>query len=182
MAVKKGRKIAHFTISRGKFSDQLVRKSVDTIVALYKDAGFAKVTVSPDVKDFEPQVDVTFRITEGPQDKVNTLLLEGNITQPRRILSGNGAMNLQPGSRTLLSCWSSTGTASLLRTWTWAISTQISKRQSSASLGIRPSSTWCTIDEGPQGHVSDVVVLGEKVTKKVSSGDDPAERESRKSR
>ena len=97
VAVKEGRTIVDFTISRGKFSDQLVRKSVDTIVALYKDAGFAKVVVSPDVKDFEPQVDVTFRITEGPQDKVNTLRLEGNITQPRRILSGNGAINLQPG-------------------------------------------------------------------------------------
>ena len=165
VAVKEGRTIVYFSISRGKFSDQLVRKSVDTIVALYKDAGFAKVTVSPDVKDFEPQVDVTFRITEGPQDKVNTLLLEGNATQPRRVLSGNGAINLQPGkpySPRLLE---------LDRNRILAVYLDLGYLNANFKATVTPEpgdphlfDVVYRIDEGPQGHVSDVVVLGEKIT------------------
>ncbi len=166
VAVKEGRTIVDFTISRGKFSDQLVRKSVDTIVALYKDAGFAKVTVSPDVKDFEPQVDVTFRITEGPQDKVNTLLLEGNITQPRRILSGNGAINLQPGKPY------SSHLLELDRNRILAVYLDLGYLNATFKPTVTPEpenphlfDVVYHIDEGPQGHVSDVVVLGEKVTR-----------------
>jgi outer membrane protein insertion porin family len=53
--------------SHGKFSNKLVRKSVNAITAFYKDHGYEDVKVEPDVVDHEPRIYVTFLITEGPQ-------------------------------------------------------------------------------------------------------------------
>ena len=57
----------------GKFSNDLLRKSVASLTNFYKNEGFAKAAIEPQVRDHEPQIDVTFRITEGEQDKVNSL-------------------------------------------------------------------------------------------------------------
>ena len=64
---------AHFLFVRGKISNDLVRKSVASITNFYRNDGFAKVKVEPQVRDHEPQIDMTFRIQEGDQDRVNTL-------------------------------------------------------------------------------------------------------------
>jgi len=64
-------KKAHLLFSRGKLSNDLVRKSVASLTNLYINEGFAKVKVEPRVRDHEPQIDVTFRIVEGDQDRVN---------------------------------------------------------------------------------------------------------------
>lgn len=164
--VKAGRTIARFNISRGKFSDQLLRDSVSSITALYKNAGFAKVSVSPDVKDFEPEVDVTFRITEGPRDKVRSLYLEGNATQPRQVLSQNGILNLRPGepySPRLLD---------LDRNRILAVYLDLGYLDADFNATVTPVpgqpqlfDIAYKIQEGPQGHVSDVVMLGEKDTR-----------------
>ena len=164
--IKPGRKVLAFTISRGKFSDQLVRQSADAITGLYKNAGFENVSVTPDVKDYEPEVDVTFRIDEGPQDKVNSLLLEGNSTQPRRILSGNGAINLQPGqpySPRLLQ---------LDRNRILAVYLDKGYLNADFKATVTPETrdkhlfdVVYQIQEGPQGRVNQVVILGEKVAR-----------------
>ena len=166
VAVRKGHSIVGIAVSRGKFSDQLVRKSADSIKAIYKDAGFAKVVVTPDVKDHEPLVDVTFRIDEGEQDKVHSLLLEGNKTEPRHVLSGNGAINLQPGkpySLHLLDLDRSRILASYLDQGYL----NAHFKATVASLPDNPHlfNVVYSIEEGPQGHVRDVVVLGENATK-----------------
>src|ERR1700730_6226860 len=95
---------AHFLISRGKLSNDLVRKSVTSLTNLYKNEGFAKAKVEPQVRDHEPQIDVTFRIFEGDQDRVNALQVVNAQGQPIRPVT-NRPLNLAPGkpySRKLL--------------------------------------------------------------------------------
>ena len=57
-------------LSRGKFSEELLRTSATAVTALYKNAGFSSVTVMPQVTDAEPQVSVVFNIAEGPRDMI----------------------------------------------------------------------------------------------------------------
>jgi outer membrane protein insertion porin family len=64
--------------SRGKYSDDLMRKSVNALTAYYNNWGFSKAVVTAKEADFHPQVDVTFTIVEGPQDKVASLKILGN--------------------------------------------------------------------------------------------------------
>ncbi len=166
VAVKKDRVIAKITISRGKFSDQFVRTSVNSIEALYKDAGFAKVSVTPDVKDFEPDVDVTFRICEGEQDQVGTLLIEGNTTQPRQSLSSNGALNLQPGkpySQHLLDLDRNRILASYLNLG--YLNANFESTATPDTSNPHLYNIVYKISEGPQGHIGDVLILGEQVTR-----------------
>jgi outer membrane protein insertion porin family len=89
-------KKAHL-LSRGKFSDDLLRKSSDALAALYQNQGFAGVKVETKIDDFEPQVDVTFVISEGLQDRVNTIQVTGNATESLGALLGTHALQLQPG-------------------------------------------------------------------------------------
>ena len=70
---------------RGSFSKDLLKKSVSSLTALYKNEGFADVKVNGTVQDHEPEMDVTFSITEGEQDKVNSLRIaddQGKSIEP----------------------------------------------------------------------------------------------------
>jgi outer membrane protein assembly factor BamA len=73
VSVKKGESLFGHVFSRGKFSDDLLRKSTQAIQTLYKDRGFAGVDVKASVHDYDPNVDITFNIVEGPQNKVKSL-------------------------------------------------------------------------------------------------------------
>jgi outer membrane protein insertion porin family len=97
-------KKAHLLLSRGKLSNDLVRKSVASLTNLYKNEGFAKAKVEPQVRDHEPQIDVTFRIFEGEQDRVNALQVVNAQDQPMQPMTRR-PLNLAPGkpySRKLL--------------------------------------------------------------------------------
>jgi len=101
IAVSKGNRLL---FRRGKFSNDLLRKSVDSLTNLYRNEGFAKAKIQPQVRDHEPQIDVTFKIFEGPQDRVNSLRVvnaqnepvEPRTQQPLRLAPG------KPFSRKLL--------------------------------------------------------------------------------
>jgi outer membrane protein insertion porin family len=84
--------------SRGKFSNDLVRKSSEALTALYQNQGFATAKIQTKIDDFDPQVDVTFVIAEGPQDRVKTIRITGNEAQSLRELLGNHPLKLKPGS------------------------------------------------------------------------------------
>ena len=84
-------------LSRGKFSDKLLRKSVQSITALYKDRGYEDVKVDPDVVDREPKIYITFRITEGPQTVVENLALKGNTRISGLALTPKSGFRLRPG-------------------------------------------------------------------------------------
>ena len=95
---------AHFVLLRGKISNDLIRKSVTSLTNLYRNEGFSKAKIEPQVRDHEPQIDVTFRIFEGEQDRVNTLQIVNNRNEPIQPVT-NHPLNLAPGrpySRKLL--------------------------------------------------------------------------------
>jgi outer membrane protein insertion porin family len=97
-------KKARVLFLRGKISNELVRKSVASITNLYKNEGFDKVKVEPQVRDHEPQIDVTFRILEGDQHRVNTLQIVDARNEPIKPPTKH-PLNLAPGkpySRKLL--------------------------------------------------------------------------------
>ncbi|MGH9641497.1 MAG: POTRA domain-containing protein [Terriglobales bacterium] len=77
-------------LSRGKFSDKLLRQSVTGITAFYKNRGYEDVKVDPDVVDREPKIYVTLQITEGPQTLVDNLVIEGNFRISGLELAPNG--------------------------------------------------------------------------------------------
>jgi outer membrane protein insertion porin family len=84
-------------LSRGKFSDKLLRQSVNGITAFYKNLGYEDVKVDTDVVDREPKVYVTFQIAEGSQTLVDNLTIEGNAHIPSSALSPKGGLRLRPG-------------------------------------------------------------------------------------
>jgi len=94
IAIKKD----HFPtfIYRGSLSNELLRKSVSTLTALYQNEGFAQVAIQSRVTDHEPNVDVTFQIAESEQDKVNSLRVVNERNEPIK-LPTNNPLNIAPG-------------------------------------------------------------------------------------
>ena len=84
-------------LSRGKFSDKLLRQSVTGITAFYKNLGYEDVKVDTDVVDREQKVYVTFQIVEGPQTLVDNLTIEGNSYIPSSAFSPKAGLRLRPG-------------------------------------------------------------------------------------
>lgn len=89
-------KKAHF-LSRGKFSNDLLRKSTDALTGLYQNQGFAGVKVETRLDESHPEASVTFVISEGVQDRVNTIQVIGNETQTLSALLGNQPLRVQAG-------------------------------------------------------------------------------------
>ena len=160
--VKKG----HF-FSHGEYSDDLLRKSVNALTAAYKDAGFADVVVTPKVTDHEPRVDVTFEISEGEQQKVNTLKVKNGGTQPVQANTGKQPLNLQPGKPY---------SAHLLqedRNRILARYLDLGYLNASFRSNVTPSinnphlvDVVYTIDEGSRAQIGEVAVLGAKTTRR----------------
>jgi outer membrane protein insertion porin family len=63
--------------SRGRYSETLLRASVNKIVNMYKVMGYPDAQVATKVEDLEPKVEVTFVITEGSQTKVRNFEIAG---------------------------------------------------------------------------------------------------------
>ncbi len=85
----------HF-LSHGKYSYKLVRNSVNNLERFYRANGYSDVKVTPQVKEQNGNVAVTFRVDEGEQDIVEVLRVEGNQTIPDSQLSPKG-LKLGPG-------------------------------------------------------------------------------------
>ncbi len=166
VSIKKGRSLFGHAFSHGKFSDDLVRKSANTLTALYKDAGFADVSVTPKVTDFEPQVDVTFQIAEGQQDKVQSFVVQGNRTESLAVLSRGRSLNLEAG-RPYSSHLLEIDRNRLLGAYLDLGYLNATFKSSVSPVAGNPHlmNVVYDINEGPQGHVSNVVLLGQKITK-----------------
>lgn len=85
-------------LSRGKFSDKLIRDSVKDLKALYQDHGFEDVSVTPEVVDKEPDVYVTFQFAEGPQTQVESINFQGNHNFDVSNLTPKGGFLLRAGA------------------------------------------------------------------------------------
>ena len=163
-SVKKG----HFLFdlfhifSHGDFSEALVSKTVNSIETLYKNAGFAEVSVTPHVKDYDPDVDVTFTITEGPQDKVGALRIEGDNDEPLQTRS----LNLAPGKPYSANLLQMDRNNILARYF----NDGYLNAKFDSSVAPEPDrphlkNVIYKITEGPQAHVNQVVYLGQKQTR-----------------
>ncbi len=82
--------------SHGKYSEQLVRKSVKNIEGLYHGAGYSQVKVTPNVVKKDNELQITFQVDEGVRDVVDSLQIEGNTSLGQQELAPKG-MNLEPG-------------------------------------------------------------------------------------
>lgn len=82
--------------SHGNYSDKLVRTSVSNLKKVYEAEGFSSVEVTPQVSNRNGNIVINFRVSEGPQDIVESLNLEGNDTQPVEQLAPKG-LRLAPG-------------------------------------------------------------------------------------
>ncbi len=132
----------------------------------YKDAGFADVSIQPKVEDFKPQVYVTFEISEGVQNQVARLQLLNNKTQPLAALTRKHPLNLQPGkpfSQRLLEA----DRSHLLAAYLDLGYLNVNFRASVSRVPGDPHKVDVTyiLEEGPQSHVNDVVLLGAQHTK-----------------
>ena len=159
--IKKG-----FLFLHGTYSDQLLKRSVDSITQLYKDNGFSSVSVQTKVDNFEPQVNVTFQISEGPQDKVERIELSGNATLSLPQLMAKRRLELKTGgpfSPKLME----TARTQLLATYLDMGYLNAAVRSSATPDPQNPRAinVTYTVQEGPEAKISDVVLLGEKHTK-----------------
>jgi outer membrane protein insertion porin family len=153
-------------LSRGRFSESLLRTSQNWLVALYKNEGFANVQVQTKIDDFGPQVDVTFIISEGPQDRVNSIRLTGNRTQSVDTLTSQHPLHLQVGKpyspqgvqldrNDILAAYLDRG----------YLNATFESRATPENGNPHLFNVVYSIDEGPHTFISDVVLLGEKTTK-----------------
>ena len=76
--------------SHGKFSNQLVKQSVDNLEKVYQAEGFSSVKVTPELTKTGENIVATFHIEEGPRDVVESLQLNGNQTVSKERLAPQG--------------------------------------------------------------------------------------------
>lgn len=153
---------AHF-FSHGKFSDKLMKESVDNLEKVYKAEGFSDVKVTPKVTTQSGNVIVTFLVNEGPRDIVESLNLGGN-TVPVSRLAPHGLKLAQgkPYSQKRADEDRNEIMAQYLRLGFL----NSSFRETAAPVGKDKHHLRITyqITEGPQVYTTSIVMLGRKVT------------------
>ncbi|HXN21834.1 MAG TPA: POTRA domain-containing protein [Candidatus Dormibacteraeota bacterium] len=151
---------AHW-FSRGKLNTQLVAKSADNLKTFYRNAGFEDVQIKPNVVDREPDIEVTFQVSEGPQTIVDTVRFEGNHAFSDEVLdppSGPGIIVGQPYSLMRVNVDRDHILARYFdQGYLNARLTSTTERHQDDSHRV---DVIYHIKEGPRVHISDVVFLG----------------------
>jgi outer membrane protein insertion porin family len=88
---------ARLILNRGKYSQDLLKKSGASLTTMYRNAGFPKATVTPVVTDHEPDIDIAFQIEEGPQAKVHSLAIVDVSDTPMQLRGKNANLQLADG-------------------------------------------------------------------------------------
>ncbi|HZC35762.1 MAG TPA: POTRA domain-containing protein [Chthoniobacterales bacterium] len=157
----------HHFLSRGRFSQKLLQKSVSDIEAVYRDTGYEQIKVTPEVVDHEPEIDVTFQINEGPQTIVDALKVEGNESIPLDQLHDREGFSLRSGApfspRRMADDRSHILAAYLDRGYLNAeVNASLNRHQDDP----HQIDVTYSIKENQQVRVSQVVYLGQKRTRK----------------
>jgi outer membrane protein insertion porin family len=151
--------------SHGKYSEQLVRKSVKNIEGLYRGAGYSQVKVTPKVVNKSNELQLAFQVEEGVRDVVESLQVEGNKALTQQELAPKG-MNLEPGKpySTLL----------LTKDRDQIMATYLDKGFLNATFKSKVEHTKADphhvhvvyeVDEGPQVHTASVQSVGAQHTR-----------------
>jgi hypothetical protein len=148
-----------------KFSDQLVLDSVKNLKAVYESIGFSDVAVAPTVTNRGGDINVAFRVTEGPRDMVSSLTVEGADTFPAARYAPNGLKLAvgQPYSQAHVQQDRANVVANYLRAGYLTSSfrktaTEVSKKDS------HQINVVYHIYEGPRVITGDVITLGREHT------------------
>lgn len=153
-------------ISRGKFSDKLLRQSVNGITAFYKNRGYQDVKVNPDVVDREPKIYITFQINEGPQTLVDNLTIEGNSHISGLQLTPRAGLQLRAGEpfspKSLADDRSRIMSVYLDRGF---LNAEFDSKVTPLPNDPHRVNVIYRIDEKQQVHVDEVVLLGHKHTR-----------------
>jgi outer membrane protein assembly factor BamA len=88
---------AKLILNRGKYSQDLLKKSAASLTTMYRNAGFAKATVTPVVTDHEPDIDIAFQVEEGPQAKVHSIAIVGPSNEPMELKGKSSELQLSAG-------------------------------------------------------------------------------------
>ena len=155
----------HF-LSRGKFSQQLLRRSTSNLKAVYESEGFSSVQVVPQVKSSEGNVSVTFVVTEGPRDVVASLKIEGARTFPASEYAPHGLRTSagQPYSGAHVVADRTEIMANYLRAGYLTASFRETATAVSKNLPHEINVVY-HIDEGPRVRTGDVITLGRERTR-----------------
>lgn len=165
--VKKGLTILGHTFTHGTFSEDLMKKSMNAILAAYKDAGFADVTVSPKITDYDPQVDIRFQIAEGERYKVADLKIDDHGKGTTGILGNRHALNLYPGKAYSPALLQKDRNTILAR----YLNRGYENAEFHSEVSYQPANHHLvdvvyTVDPGTQANISEVISLGTKITSK----------------
>jgi outer membrane protein insertion porin family len=84
--------------THGNISQKLLKRSVETIEAFYRDKGYEDVKVTSRVTDHEPKIDVAFEIDEGAQTLVDRVQITGNRNIAENQLTAPKGFELKPSA------------------------------------------------------------------------------------
>ncbi len=152
-------------LTHGKYSDKLVRASVNNISNVYKADGFSSVSVTPQIKtESNGDILVTFRVNEGPQDIVEALHITGNRTLAEDQFAPKG-LKLRPG-RPYSQALADQDRNTIVENYLNRGYLTASFRETANQAGNDKHKLIVTyqIYEGPQVHTADIITLGRKNT------------------
>jgi outer membrane protein insertion porin family len=148
----------------GKFSQQLLDSSVKNLRAVYQSEGFASARVTPIVKRNGGNVEVAFRVVEGPRDIVNSLKIEGANTLPEGEYAPNGLSLAegQPYSQKKVQA----DRANIIAHYLQAGYLRANFRETASASKTQPHriDVVYRIQEGPRVIAGDVITLGREHT------------------
>jgi outer membrane protein assembly factor BamA len=147
-------------LSKGSYDSN----SVKSLQAFYQSKGFNQVKVTPEFNSKDKDIIVRFAVTEGPQDVVDSLQIEGNNSMPLKQLAPDGLSiaagqpyaqkSLSDDRNKIMSHYLDQG---------YLTATFHSSAQPTANDPHRFQVVY-QIDEGPQVRTSNVIAIGEKHT------------------
>jgi outer membrane protein assembly factor BamA len=157
----------HLTVQKkhlfsvGKFSDQLIRASVKNLTAVYQSEGFSSVKVTAELFNRTGDVQVSFRVAEGPRDVVNSLTIEGADTFPQSQFAPGGLKVVagQPYSQAHVEQDRANIVAHYLQAGYLNCSFRETATEASKSEPHRINVIY-NIDEGPRVNTGNVLTLG----------------------
>lgn len=153
-------------LSHGKFSEKLVRSSVKNLEGVYRSEGFSSVQIVPTVKTAaNGDIRVTFTVTEGPRDIVNSLTVMGADTVPAAQYAPHGLKVVAgaPYSAANVNADRQMIVANYLRAGYLVSTFRETATQVSRSDPHRINVVY-HIYEGPRVSTGDVVTLGRRHT------------------
>jgi outer membrane protein insertion porin family len=162
VTIERGR----YFFNRGKFSQDLLKKSVASLTAFYRNEGFAKASVIPALVDHDPNIEVTFRIDEGPQDRVRDLRVVDRANQLVHLKIGKRPLNLaigKPYSPHLLQEDRNYVLAEYLNRGYPNV--QFASSVAPMEGDLHAIDVVYRVDEGPQVSIGQVVLLGAEHTR-----------------